>query len=319
MRRRTGFTLVELLVVIAIIAILIALLLPAVQQVREAARRSSCSNNLRQIGLAIVNYSESLLSFPPGKVGCDGWTQGPCAGKPSRGRQGSGAFLLILPWIEQTQIYKMIEPSLPKGAVYPGDAENASPDGTTTGWKTEAVRQAVMTPISVYLCPSDPVEKIFTSSSGDQRATCSYAVCQGSNGPTFGIDQIKVKHYNNGMFLYLQGVKPRQVLDGLSNTIMAGETYEGHLPDSQNTWCVGMRHTHTMRSTDNPLNTPPGKGVVVDLYGYKANGAFGSKHPGGANFAFGDGHVEFLSENINLPLYRALSTRAGKERVEREE
>ena len=80
-----------------------------------------------------------------------------------------------------------------------------------------------------------------------------------------------------------------------------------------------MRHTHTMRSTDNPLNTPPGKGVVVDLYGYKANGAFGSKHPGGANFAFGDGHVEFLSENINLPLYRALSTRAGKERVEREE
>ena len=165
-----------------------------------------------------------------------------------------------------------------------------------------------------FVCPSDNSKPTFGSSSD---ATGSYALCQGSNGPTYGIDQRKVKHYNNGMFHYRTVISAADVRDGMSNTIFVGETIDNHTPQSQNRWMVGSRHLSSMRSTDNPINSPPGTGVVVlDLYGYKANGAFGSRHPGGGLFAFGDGHVIFVSENIDLGTYRALSTRTGREVID---
>ncbi len=312
-RRSAGFTLVELLVVIAIISILVALLLPAVQSAREAARRMECSNKLKQISLALANYETSVKVFPPGRMGCDGWTQDVCKDNPGFQRPGTSGFVMILPQLEQQNLYDKFGFEL--GAVFPAQPNNTS-DGTTTGWRTADVDLAIQTRPDVFVCPSDSSKEKFGTT---QDATGSYALCQGSNGPTFGIDQVKVKHYNNGTFLYRTQISSADIRDGVSNTMFVGETVDGHLQESANIWTVGSRHMHSLRSTDNPLNTMPGQGVFVKdgsgnpLYGYKANGAFASRHPGGALFAFGDGHVTFVSENIDLPTYRALSTRDLKD------
>jgi prepilin-type processing-associated H-X9-DG protein len=299
---------VELLVVIAIIGILVAMLLPAVQSAREAARRMECSNKLKQLALALANYETAVKVFPPGRMGCDGWTQDVCKDNPGWKRPGTSGFVMILPQLEQQNLYDKM--GFEKGAVFPA-APNDTSDGTTNGWRTADVDLAIKTRPPVFVCPSDESKPTFDTT---QDATGSYALSQGSWGPTYGIDQIKTKHYNNGMFHYRTVISVHEVRDGLSNTMMVGETIMNHTLESQNRWTLGARHLSSMRSTDNPLNTLPGTGVtVVDLYGYKANGAFGSRHPGGAMFAFGDGHVVFLSENVDLTTYRALSTRAGGE------
>src|SRR5215510_8400497 len=100
-RHRSGFTLIELLVVIAIIGVLVALLLPAVQAAREAARRAQCTNNLKQIALAVATYEDSLKIYPTGRMGCDCWTDDVCGTRPSSTRPGTSAFVLILPQVEQ--------------------------------------------------------------------------------------------------------------------------------------------------------------------------------------------------------------------------
>jgi prepilin-type N-terminal cleavage/methylation domain-containing protein/prepilin-type processing-associated H-X9-DG protein len=310
MVQRRAFTLVELLVVIAIIGILVAMLLPAVQSAREAARRMECGNKLKQLALALANYETSLKVFPPGRMGCDGWTEDVCKNNKDIQRPGTSGFVMILPQLEQQSLYDKF--GFVKGAVFPA-SPNDSPDGSASGWRTPDVDLAIKTRPPVFVCASDDSKPTFDTT---QDATGSYALCQGSWGPTYGIDQIKTKHYNNGMFNYRTVISAMDVRDGLSNTILIGETILNHTLESQNRWMLGARHTSAMRSTDNPLNTLPGTGVsVVDLYGYKANGAFGSRHPGGAGFAFGDGHVVFLSDNIDLTTYRALSTRAGREVV----
>jgi prepilin-type N-terminal cleavage/methylation domain-containing protein/prepilin-type processing-associated H-X9-DG protein len=308
---RGGFTLVELLVVIAIIGILVAMLLPAVQAAREAARRMECSNKLKQLGLALVNYESAHKVFPPGRMGCDGWTQDVCTNNPGWKRPGTSGFVMILPQLEQQNLYDKFGFKL--GAVFPAAPGDVS-DGTTNGWRTADVDLAIKTRPPVFVCPSDESKPTFDTS---QDATGSYALCQGSWGPTYGIDEVKVKHYNNGMFHYRTVIRVEEVRDGLSNTMLVGETIMNHTLESQNRWTLGARHLSAMRSTDNPLNTVPGTGVtVVDLYGYKANGAFGSRHAGGAMFVYGDGHVVFVSENIDLTTYRALATRAGKEVID---
>ena len=310
-RRDSGFTLVELLVVIAIIGILIALLLPAVQAAREAARRMSCSNNLKQIALALANYENALRTFPPGRMGCDGWQSDVCAGNPGYERPGTSGFVMILPYVEEQPLYDAIKP-FAKGAVYPASPGDSS-DGTTTGWRTPEIDAAIKTRPPVFVCPSDTSEPMRSSG-----ATGSYALVMGTRGPTYGIDQRKVKHYNTGMFMYRTVYKIRDVTDGLSHTMFVGEVVLAHTVESSNRWTLGSRHLDSLRTTDNPLNTPPTEGVTVDLYGYSCNGAFASEHAGGAMFAFGDGHVTFLSENIDLATYRALSTRAGEEVVDLE-
>jgi len=314
MRRPRGFTLVELLVVIAIIGILIALLLPAVQAAREAARRAQCNNNLKQIGLALANYHDAMRSYPPGRMGCDGWTADVCANNPGWRRPGTSGFVMILPFIELQQLYDQFKP-FDKGAVYPAAPGDTS-DGTTEGWRTTAVDQAIRTRPQVYVCPSDLSEEKY----GDA-ATASYALCMGSNGPSYkpsGIDQVGVKHYNTGVFMYRTVYRVRDITDGTSSTFFVGETVKAHTVESLNRWTVASRHLDSLRNTDNPLNTKPGTGAVLDLYGYKCNGAFGSEHPSGGNFAFGDGHVSFINEDISLIVYRALSTRDGGETISQE-
>ena len=305
---RVGFTLVELLVVIAIIAMLVTLLLPAVQSAREAARRISCANNLKQIALALANYEGATETYPPGRVGCDGWQKDVCTGDAGWQRPGTSGFVLLLPMLEEQGLYDAFG-GFKKGAVFPASPGN-TPDGTTDGWRTPEISAAIATRPSVFVCASDDAKPTRNGA-----GTSSYALVHGSNGPTYGIDQVRVKHYNTGMFVYKIVHTHKQVEDGLSRTIFVGETISGHLQESSNRWMIGSRHLDSLRSTDNPLNTPPGEGVVVTLYGYSTNGAFASYHPGGANFAFGDGHIEFLDENIDLRTYRALSTRAGGEAV----
>ena len=296
---KSAFTLVELLVVIAIIGILIALLLPAVQAAREAARRMQCSNNLKQIGLAMANYESAIGVYPPGRLGTDG-------SGAAEHRVGTSGLLLILPYLEQQSLYDSF-----KLDEYPYYSTSSS------AWTNdpEVVAAAAMRP-DVYVCPSDTAEPISEHRGSDEVpvATGSYVLCKGSYGPERGIGNV-VKHDNTGVFFYVRSIAAMEIRDGLSNTIFAGETIDGHTRESSNVWSIGIRHESCQRSTANPPNTPPGTGIVLDMYGFKVNGAFQSRHPGGCNFVFGDGHVSFISENIDLDTYKALSTRAGGEPI----
>ncbi len=316
--RSRGFTLVELLVVIAIIAILVGLLMPAVQQAREAARRGQCLNNLKQITLALTNYESAHKVWPPGRLGCDGWNSAgtQCYQVPGIRRPGTSGFLLLLPYLEQQNLFDQFG-GFQKGAVFPA-FPNDTDDGTATGWETAAITAALKIRPKIFVCPTD---RVTLPLYGGSRATSCYAFCAGSNGPSFGIDQYKVKQENNGMFLYVNAIEAGLVRDGLSSTFFVGEVIDGHTTASRNIWAIGARHLDSLRTTDNPLNSQPEAGVYAEdssgdpLYGYKANGAFASRHPGGGHFGFGDGHVVFISEGINLTTYRALSTRGGNESV----
>jgi len=317
MKTRPAFTLVELLVVITIIGILVGLLMPAVQQARESGRQAECVNNMKQHVTALTAFEAKNRHFPQGRKGCDGWNTNVCANTPGNERPGTSGFVQILPFLEQTNLYELFEPSFKDGAIAPASPGDQS-DGTSSNWFSEKVALGVQQRPAFISCPSDDTAPVYPFNSKNY-ATGSYALVQGSQGPTYGIDAYKTKYYNNGPFLYVRTVSAAKITDGLSNTMFIGETVEGDTRESGNIWLIGARHLHSMRSTDNPLNTPPGMGVWVKdsggspLYGYKANGAFASRHPTGCNFAFGDGHVVFLNENIDLFTYRALSTIAGGE------
>ncbi|QDU26468.1 Type II secretion system protein G precursor [Anatilimnocola aggregata] len=304
---RSGFTLVELLVVIAIIGVLIALLLPAVQAAREAARRMQCSNNLKQLVLAIANYEDSLRILPTGRMGCDCNTNLPahgCGTRPSSTRPGTSGFVMLLPQLEQQPLYDQL--GFEKGAVAPATG-CASVTNDTAGWNTGISHLFSLQP-KFIVCPSNFTKKTSAGNWG----IGSYALNHGTLGPTKGTDQ-NAKHLNTGVFMYRSEIKLKDVTDGLSNTMFVGEVAQGDHPHNQNQWMVALRHVDSLRSTENALNTRPQKGLVLNLYGLQVNGAFSSRHPGGALFAYGDGHVQFIGDNINMTAYQAMSTRAGGE------
>ncbi len=303
--RRNGFTLVELLVVIAIIGILVALLLPAIQAAREAARRSECSNNLRQIALAAANYESAAQVFPPGRMGSDCsdyYGLAPTSGPLMKGdiqRQGTSGFAMLLPQLELQQLYDQIGWQL--GTLNPASC-NLGPSAANWRNTIPNVAEVLLTRPSVFVCPSSTDKKFV-----GEWATGTYALSHGSNGPSQGISAaVKV---NNGMFVYIEAHTVSDCLDGLSNTFLMGEVVGAEISNNLNRWMIAGRHQDSLRTTDNPLNTPVGAGVV---YG-GANGAFASRHPGGGQFALGDGSVRFVDESIDLAIYRAASTRAGSE------
>jgi len=294
---KRGFTLIELLVVIAIIAILVALLLPAVQAVREAARRSQCQDHLHQIGVALMNYEGAHKIFPPGRLGCDGINVGPCIGNSANQRSGMSGFVLLLPQLEQKPLYDQFD-------------FNDTPFNQETTWPAKNKAGIEARP-AVYLCPSD-VSLESVSTSGLEAATSNYAFMSGTIGPSQGIGT-NVKVNNNGMFMYKVPYRIRDLIDGTSNTIFAGEVTGAHTSESQNIWTQATRHLSSLRTADNPVNTRPGTGITTSPYGIALNGAFSSLHPGGCHYVFGDGRVSFLSESLDLATYRALATREGGE------
>ena len=318
-RRPNGFTLVELCVVMAIVGLVTALLFPAVQAAREVARRTQCASNLKQIGVALLNYEMQLGRFPPGRVGCDG-IGGVRRCDVSKPRQyvATSGFVMLLPFMEQDSLYDQFDftlgPWIDDGSAY------------WVRYNSDAIAQRP----EVLVCPSDHSKPYSTDPAfvpwyytrGYPAATGNYAFVSGKYGAWHGLSDSSsnymVKYDNTGPFVYKVSYRARDITDGLSNTLFVGEVIDAHLPESSNIWTRAVREMDTMRSTSNPINTLPGGPVYLDRYEIKVNGAFASRHSGGANFMFGDGRVRFLSENIGLDVYQALSTRNLGEPIDNE-
>jgi prepilin-type N-terminal cleavage/methylation domain-containing protein/prepilin-type processing-associated H-X9-DG protein len=317
---RCGFTLVELLVVIAIIGILVALLLPAIQAAREAARRMSCSNNLKQIGTAELNYEGVHKYFPPARPGPDATTSrevtsvgqppGPRAsGGKGYERSGESGFVMLLPFIESQALYDQFDVDRGDG-IWLSSVSGVS-------WRTAAKEVAIGTRPDFVVCPSGqtlPKTEIASYQSWSViPATGCYAFSAGHRGINkFGVDACLVKHHNTGIHLYWRFVKLKQIVDGTSKTFSVGETIEGHTQDSSNIWTYTLRFGDSYRVTEVALNTPLNieSAVAGDNPG-SFNGAFASYHPGGAYFLYADGHVDFVTDDIDLDSYQNLSTING--------
>jgi prepilin-type N-terminal cleavage/methylation domain-containing protein len=294
---RFGFTLIELLVVIAIIAVLIGLLLPAVQKVREAASRTQCSNNLHQIGLALHNYHDSQGSFPSGFV-C---TQ-PQA-NPDYTSPGWGWAALLLPFIEQANLSRQINFALP------------IEDPSNLGARTMILK--------LYVCPSDRYTGLFTVYSKSnaalaQAATNSYAACHG-----VGVDLDEELDDFNGMFSRNSRVRFADVTDGTSNTIAIGERGAFF---TQTPWAGAVNFGTTRITPNAPVINPnaiedaPTQTLAhIDIEVFNDPRAdsedFFSPHIGVGMFLFADGSVHSITTALSLSTFQALSTRDGGEVV----
>ncbi len=276
-----GFTLIELLVVIAIIAVLIALLLPAVQQAREAARRSQCRNNLKQIGLALHNYHESFGAFPPGNVHAIVDTTFDTAGKAG---YGWGAF--ILPQLEQGALFNQLGVNTKELHVL---------------MKTAALRPLTQIPVNVFRCPTDIApdlndQKIFTNNAyGDTAtATASYAGVHGTRW-SWASDWLLSRQDPFGIFWPDSKVRIVDITDGTSNTLMVGERNW----DFNSAIWIGVRNYQG--NGENGLRQNQGiANWKINLPGTNAPRAFHSGHVGGAHFLFADGRVQFINESIHF-------------------
>jgi prepilin-type N-terminal cleavage/methylation domain-containing protein len=257
--RRVGFTLIELLVVIAIIAILIGLLLPAVQKVREAAARMKCANNLKQIGLAMHSYNDAYGHLPAG------WATN-SATAPSPGWSWA---TLILPYVEQAPLYSTL-------AVDPSGA---------TGVPAPTAANGLQLPLSVYRCPSDGGPPLNTQFSN--YATCNYVV----NREVVGPGRLDGNN-NNQNAMSIQGIT-----DGSSNTVLVGERES--VKNVGAIWIRGSQTSASFEGRPGSgLNPQPAAGTVFNT-GSAQRLAFSSQHTGGCLFLLGDGHVRLVSNSIS--------------------
>jgi prepilin-type N-terminal cleavage/methylation domain-containing protein/prepilin-type processing-associated H-X9-DG protein len=321
---RRGFTLIELLVVIAIIAVLIGLLVPAVQQVRQAAARIQCTNNLKQIGLGLHNYHDTTNSFPPGYI--DGNTD-PNSTPDNDVGPGWGWAAFLLPYVEEQNVYNQINFSQGIGT------------GSNAGVSQKSLK--------IYLCPSDAYQENFTVwPTSIVVAHSSYVGCNGweecfygaggNPQPGPGDDGLSGVYGKAGVGLFYRNSRNRiaNVTDGMSNTIFVGERSGDHAPATWTGAVPGGRCPAWMAvQPPSPYSPPPSPAYdnadfdeALCLAHCNAThlpsadfpicdpDTFFSMHTGrGANFLFGDGSVHFLSSSINPNTYQALSTIAGGE------
>jgi prepilin-type N-terminal cleavage/methylation domain-containing protein/prepilin-type processing-associated H-X9-DG protein len=310
-RGRRAFTLVELLVVIAIIGVLVALLLPAVQAARESARRAQCTNNLKQLGLALHGYELAKKELPPGRTGCDDYRGAECeiAGRETKYHSQMSGFPFLLPFMEEQALWDQIGWN---------DAQRVWWYSYST-WASNPIKIAALAKRPpVFVCPSSDTEPTpVDPSRNPPEATGCYAFVNGKNGPSSGNNATLIKLHNTGAFNYLLTTKIRTITDGLTFTAYVGEIRAGHTPPSSNVWTFALRHRDCLRTTEASLNSLPG--ITPPLWADGAvnvNGAFGSIHPSGANFLFGDGRVEFIADTINKLAYDAMATIDGAEVVD---
>jgi prepilin-type N-terminal cleavage/methylation domain-containing protein/prepilin-type processing-associated H-X9-DG protein len=342
--RRKAFTLVELLVVLAIISVLIGLLLPAVQKVRESANRLACANNLKQMGLALHNYHDTYQGFPPGMK-----TSGSDVVEQAR---GGGAFRGLLTFIEQGDLAQLWHPDL--------------------AWYEEPNFPAVTVPVKLYFCPSNrstgnvDMQHVvpFAGRPLPNPAACDYLVCKGANAALCSPTQVPA--VARGVFDINTHTRLADITDGTSQTFAIGEGAGGNPryllrryyadtepdPDpltgepriADQSWSSGSLANNALHSEaflfgstlgitalrspftpplDEPMNNPLVLGSLdynqdctnsgTALETFDTLGGFRSLHPGGCNFVFCDGSVHFVSETITPDAYRALSTMAGGE------
>ena len=342
---RRGFTLIELLVVIAIIAVLIGLLLPAVQQAREAARRAQCANNLKQLGIALHNYHDSMRTFPPNL--CPGGT----AYNYSAG--GWGVLAFLNPYLEQTNIYNLMDLSLPTYVRVGSVTTVAGGDPNTI--------KAVSSIVQTFLCPSDIGKPVDGGYGVTQMGPTNYCANQGSgidtigglvamNGSPIGAD---------GVFFADSRIRLEDITDGTSSTAAFSESLLGAGADSVTTlpttvdprrvygylgYTTGIILTDTACATPafynlaqrrqfawyageircasyNHYYAPNSKSMDCVFnnadYGYTAMGWKGARslHPGGVNMLMCDGAVRFTGNQVDRLVWQAVATRAGREIV----
>ena len=324
LRQRCGFTLIELLVVIAIIAVLIALLVPAVEKVRETAARAQCQNNLKQLALACHSYANAQGTLPRNGTALFPNTSHGGGGQPGTGCCGIAAphwswIARVLPYIEQNTIAK--QAGVPDGYM------NAS----------DTVRAMLASVLPVLSCPSDTSPRTRTDAADiGAAAVMGVTSYKGVAGANWGADyyptdsNFSTPYRNigtNGSYNGLErgdgifwrgdvrfgNLKLIHITDGTSNTFMIGED----LPELilWNAWAYSNGCTATCA-------IPPNVGVTIPPLGTGNRGdwptrySFRSRHAGGLNFALADGSVRFVSESIPLQVYRALATIKGGESLQ---
>jgi prepilin-type N-terminal cleavage/methylation domain-containing protein/prepilin-type processing-associated H-X9-DG protein len=320
MNRKNGFTLVELLVVIAIIGILVALLLPAVQAAREASRRSSCQNNMRQFGVAMHNYYLSYKQYPPNSPWwVDGITIFP------QDRKGS-MLVKLLPYLEESNLFGRL---------------NFQGDIIYQFEKNLELRQIVL---RIFRCPSDsfPLLSSVATYNPAGHAVTNYAPTVGAQktfsysdccpepaGDLFGTEQAyhadtREMNTTSGMFSRSGwSANMQQIPDGTSKTIAMGEV----LPDCNyefmrfgwwESWPMYVGTAPAINFDSCRATTPawPAPQDCGTFFNWNTSSGFKSRHPGGANFTLADGSVQFISENIDYRNYQRLGDRRDGEAVE---
>ncbi len=306
-RRRVGFTLIELLVVIAIIAILIGLLLPAVQKVREAAARMSCSNKQKQIALAMHNYHDTHSKFPAGQPQGyyhDNWYSMPGLKEFNRANWAGD----ILPYVEQPAIYGEFQAVLLANSTYTCFAP----------FSTNA--------IPTFSCPSDPKSP---KQSLGQGFHTSYVACHGSGYATPTADPRGINL--DGIFYGLSKVRLTDITDGTSNTVMVSELLQGDDALGGGNDVRGRMWNTIHSGTTFSTLYPPNSTVGDNLMGYcgavpgapcgsqSVINSFSlarSKHTGGVNSARADGSVAFITNTITPNTWRWMGTRSGGEVID---
>jgi type II secretory pathway pseudopilin PulG len=277
--------LVELLVVIAIIGILVALLLPAIQAAREAARRTQCANNLKQIGIALHNYHDTHRVFPPEKImsrRTDGLLRCEDPG-PTWDAEPGNWEILLLPYVEQGAAYDQLNWSVnfntaPNQAIFRGD-------------------------YPMYLCPSNPVKQKGAAPNCSGSSMIHYFGVEGTGVWAGGRASSECHDTSDGVFQMRGGVNLRDILDGTSNTAMVAEA-RGYEPANLTTGLLTIQDGRCMRIS------------ALTWFGIPPNGlnrwfAPSSFHPGGLHILLADAKVRFVAENIEYNTWREIGSRAS--------